>query len=141
MAEKQIHNAIVTRVEDDDIGLKLRGGVFFESPSLFEGEYPYPAFPCFSFASKNGAGIFFVPAVDDEIEVERVVVKEVTVIETVEVEVCSEDEDENTAKIYVHTSSRDCEDYLDDLNYKWDDRTIISSDDVDGDCQILYTVN
>jgi len=69
MAERVRHNAIVTRVEDDNIGLKLRGGVFFEAPSLFEGEYPYPAFPCFSFASNNGAGLFFVPAVDDEIEV------------------------------------------------------------------------
>ncbi len=70
MAKKQIHNAIVTRNIDDDLGVKLRGGVFFEAASLFDGEYPIPAMPMFQFAGAGGAGFFFVPKVDDEIEIE-----------------------------------------------------------------------
>ena len=66
---KEIHNAIVTRNIDQDIGTALRGAVFFEAPTLFEGEYPLPAFPCFPFASVN-AGFFVVPRVNDEIVIE-----------------------------------------------------------------------
>lgn len=73
MAKKEVHNAIVTRNTDDNLGTRLRGGVFFEAPSILEGEYPLPAYPIFQFASKNGAGFFFVPQVDDEIEVEILV--------------------------------------------------------------------
>jgi len=68
----QVHNAIVTRnVESDDQQtLLLRGSVYFEAPTLFNGEFPIPAEPCFPFASApNGAGFFFVPKVGDEIEV------------------------------------------------------------------------
>jgi len=72
MAKKEIHNAIVTRnIESDpDSTLRLRGAVYFDSPTLFDGEFPLPALPCFQFASLKGAGIFFVPKVGDEIEVE-----------------------------------------------------------------------
>lgn len=70
MSTKEIHNAIVVRNTDDDEGLKLRGAVFFNAPTLFSGEFPEPAFPCFPFASSNGAGMFYVPKVDDEIEIE-----------------------------------------------------------------------
>ncbi len=71
MARREIHNAIVTRNLDDDIpGASLKGAVFFDAPTLFEGEYPDPALPCFQFASRNSAGIFFVPKVGDEIEIE-----------------------------------------------------------------------
>lgn len=73
MAKKEIHNAIVTRNTDIDLGVALRGGVFFNAPTLFDGEYPDPAFPCFPFASVKGAGLFFVPQVGDEIEVEILV--------------------------------------------------------------------
>lgn len=67
---KQIHNAIVTRNTDQDQGLKLRGAIYFEAPTLFDGEFPLPAVPCFPFASDGGAGMFWVPQVGDEIEVE-----------------------------------------------------------------------
>jgi len=70
MGAKQVHNAIVTRNTDPDLGLKLRGAVFFSAPTLFDGEFPLPAFPCFPFASDKGAGMFWVPKVGDEIEVE-----------------------------------------------------------------------
>lgn len=70
MAKKEIHNAIVTRNTDDDEGTLLRGSVFFEAKTLFDGEFPLPAEPCFPYASANGAGMFFVPSVGDEIEVE-----------------------------------------------------------------------
>jgi len=70
MSVKQIHNAIVTRNQDDDLGVALRGGVFFEAPTIFDGEYPLPALPCYPYASAGGAGFFFVPQVGDEIEVE-----------------------------------------------------------------------
>lgn len=76
MATKEVHNAIVTRNTDPDSGIAgelLRGGVFFNAPTLFEGEYPLPAEPCFPFASVKGAGMFWVPQVDDEIEVEILV--------------------------------------------------------------------
>ena len=73
MAKREIHNAIVTRNTDIDVGVALRGGVFFNAPTLFDGEYPDPAFPCFPFASVKGAGIFFVPQVGDEIEIEILV--------------------------------------------------------------------
>jgi len=71
MARSQVHNAIVTRnIESDpDSTLLLRGSVFFNAPTLFDGEFPKPAEPCFPFASADGAGIFFVPKVNDEIEV------------------------------------------------------------------------
>ncbi len=71
MAKTEIHNAIVTRNTDPDLGTDLRGAVFFEAATLFEGEYPLPAQPCFPFAGsgENGAGMFFVPQVGDEIEV------------------------------------------------------------------------
>jgi hypothetical protein len=52
------------------MGLLLRGAVFFNAPDLFDGEYPLPAYPEFQFASLNNAGVFFVPKVNDEIEVE-----------------------------------------------------------------------
>ena len=73
MAKKEIHNAIVTRNTDLDLGVALRGGVFFNAPTLFDGEYPEPAMPCFPFASTKGAGLFFIPQVGDEIEVEILV--------------------------------------------------------------------
>ncbi len=59
---KEIHNAIVTRNTDEDLGTDLRGAVFFNAPGLFEGEYPLPAFPCFPFASVN-AGFFVVSSI------------------------------------------------------------------------------
>ena len=70
MGRKEVHNAIVTRNIDSNEGTKLRGAVFFEAKSLFDGEYPLPALPCFPFASAKGAGFFVVPKVGDEIEVE-----------------------------------------------------------------------
>lgn len=70
MARKEIHNAIVTRNTDPDLGTALRGAVFFDAPGLFNGEYPLAAQPCFPFASANGAGFFVIPKVDDEIEIE-----------------------------------------------------------------------
>lgn len=70
MAKKEIHNAIVTRNTDDDLGVGLRGAIFFEAATLFDGEYPLPAYPCFPFASDKGAGFFFVPKVGDEVEIE-----------------------------------------------------------------------
>lgn len=70
MSKKEIHNAIVTRNTDTNLGVNLRGAIFFEAPTLFEGEYPLPAYPCFQWASKDGAGFFVVPKVDDEIEIE-----------------------------------------------------------------------
>jgi len=70
MSVKQTHNAIVTRNTDPDLGVGLRGGVFFEAPTIFDGEYPLPALPCYPYASANGAGFFFVPKVGDEIEIE-----------------------------------------------------------------------
>lgn len=70
MAKKEVHNAIVTRNTDNDLGDKIRGAVFFNAPSLFDGEYPIPAEPSFPFASAKGAGFFVVPKVGDEIEVE-----------------------------------------------------------------------
>lgn len=72
MAKSEIHDAVVTRnVEGDEAStLRLRGAVYFNAPTIFDGEYPIPAIPCFQFASAKGAGIFFVPKVDDQIEVE-----------------------------------------------------------------------
>lgn len=70
MAKVERHKAIVTRNIDDDQGLKLRGAVFFNAPTLFDGEFPLPAVPCFPFASDKGAGMFWVPKVNDEIEIE-----------------------------------------------------------------------
>jgi hypothetical protein len=70
MSVTEKHRAIVTRITDEDIGLRLRGAVFFNAPTLYKGEYPLPAEPCFPFASANGAGMFWVPQVGDEIEVE-----------------------------------------------------------------------
>lgn len=70
MAHKEIHNAIVTRNTDPDLGLKLRGAIYFNAPTLYDGEFPLPAYPCFPFASDRGAGMFWVPKVNDEIEVE-----------------------------------------------------------------------
>ena len=71
MPKAEKHNAIVTRnvPNESDETSNLRGAVFFNAPTLFEGEYPEPALPCFPFASSNGAGMFWVPKVDDEIEV------------------------------------------------------------------------
>lgn len=71
MSRRETHNAVVTRNLDDDFpGASLKGAIFFNAPTLFEGEYPVPAFPCFHFASLGSAGIFFVPKVGDEIEIE-----------------------------------------------------------------------
>lgn len=70
MAKTEVHRAIVTRNTDDDEGLRLRGAVYFNAPTLFSEEYPLPAMPCFPFASANGAGMFWVPQVGDEIEVQ-----------------------------------------------------------------------
>lgn len=87
MAKKEVHNAIVTRNTDPDLGVGLRGAVFFNAPTLFEGEYPLPAFPCFPFASSPaGAGFFVVPKVDDEIEVEILVNDDNTPFDTSDVE-------------------------------------------------------
>lgn len=75
MAKTEVHNAIVTRNTDPDLGVALRGGIFFEAAGLFDGEFPIPAFPCFPFASQladgkeGGAGMFFVPQVGDEVEI------------------------------------------------------------------------
>jgi len=75
MAKKEVHNAIVTRNTDEDLGEGLRGAIFFEAATLFEGEYPLPAEPCFPFAGSGdvGSGMFWVPEVGDEIEVEVLV--------------------------------------------------------------------
>ena len=73
MAKREVYNAIVTRNVDDDLGVKLRGAIYFEAPDIFDGEYPIPAYPCFQFASQNNAGFFFVPKVGDEIEIEMYV--------------------------------------------------------------------
>lgn len=73
MARLEVHNAIVTRNTDEDLGLSLRGAIFFDAPTLFEGEYPLPAYPCFPFASAEGAGFFVVPKVGDEVEIEILV--------------------------------------------------------------------
>ena len=71
MARRETHNAIVTRnVDDDNPGSQLKGAIFFNAPTLFGGEYPVPSLPCFPFASQGSGGIFFVPKVGDEIEIE-----------------------------------------------------------------------
>ena len=70
MGKKEVHNAIVTRNTDEDLGVQLRGAIYFNAPTLFDGEFPLPAVPCFPFASDKGAGMFWVPQVGDEIEVE-----------------------------------------------------------------------
>lgn len=72
MAKTELHRAVVTRNTDKDLGTRLRGAVYFNAPTLFKGEYPLPAVPCFPFASANGAGLFWVPQIGDEIEVEIV---------------------------------------------------------------------
>jgi hypothetical protein len=86
MAKREIYSAIVTRNVDDDLGTNLRGAIFFEAPSLFEGEYPVPAYPCFQFASNNNAGFFFVPKVGDEIEIEMYVDDKTDPYDTTDVE-------------------------------------------------------
>lgn len=89
MSRTEKHNAIVTRNvpnESDDV-TNLRGGVFFEAPTLFEGEYPEAAFPCFPFASNNGAGMFWVPKPGDEIEVWLLVEDENNPFDTSDIEV------------------------------------------------------
>jgi len=86
MAKKEIHNAIVTRNTDPDLGTQLRGAVFFNAPGLFDGEYPIPAQPTFQYASTNGAGFFHVPKVGDEIEVEVTVDDQNTPYDTTDVE-------------------------------------------------------
>lgn len=73
MAKREVHDAIVSRNIDNSLGTKLRGSVFFIAPSLFKGEYPYPAEPLFQYASADGAGFFTVPKVNDRIEVEIMV--------------------------------------------------------------------
>ncbi len=70
MAKREVHDGIVTRNTDDSLGVRLRGGVYFESPTLFDGEYPVPAYPSFPFASNSGAGFFCVPKVGDKVEIE-----------------------------------------------------------------------
>lgn len=69
MAVIQVHNAIVTRNTDPDEGVNLRGAIYFDAPTLYEGEYPIKAEPCFPMASDIGAGFFFVPKVGDEVEI------------------------------------------------------------------------
>lgn len=76
------HSAVVTRNEDDDLGIQARGAVFFQADTLIEGkEYPDPAEPNFPYAgaplkTKNGneetgsAGFFWLPEPGDFIEVE-----------------------------------------------------------------------
>lgn len=89
MARSETHNAIVTRNvpnESDDV-TNLRGAVFFEAKTLFEGEYPEPALPCFPFASNNGAGMFWVPKPGDEIEVLILVDDENNPYDTSDIEV------------------------------------------------------
>jgi len=86
--EFEVHEAIVTRIEDDDFqigfggqGGGLRGAIYFQSDTLLEDqEYPIPAQPNFNFVSaalktSNGnentgsAGFFYVPEPGDFIEV------------------------------------------------------------------------
>ena len=69
MAVVEVHNAIVTRNTDPDEGVALRGAIYFDAPTLYEGEYPIKAEPCFPMASDIGAGFFFVPKVGDEVEI------------------------------------------------------------------------
>lgn len=65
------HFAIVTRVEDGTLKEKLRGAIFFKSDTLTGStEYPVPAEPSFGLAGKDGEGLFWVPQVGDQIEVE-----------------------------------------------------------------------
>lgn len=80
----EIHEAIVTRIEDDDYQDSfggLRGAIYFQADTLLEDqEYPIPAQPNFNFVSaalksSNGnentgsAGFFWVPEPGDFIEV------------------------------------------------------------------------
>lgn len=79
---KEYHIAVVTRNIEKASGSTsfektakvssqtLMGSVYFKAESLYDGEYPLPAYPPFGFASLNGAGDFWVPKVGDNILVE-----------------------------------------------------------------------
>lgn len=74
------HYGIVTRIEDEKKGLKLRGAVYFRSETLTgESEYPIPAEPSFTIAGANQEGWFHIPQIGDQIEVELNVNNEHTV--------------------------------------------------------------
>lgn len=69
--QKEFHFGIVTRNTNSTIGTGLRGAVFFKSDTLTGGtEYPEPAQPSFPLAGQNGEGLFWVPSVGDQIEIE-----------------------------------------------------------------------
>lgn len=78
----EVHEAIVTRIEDDDFqNGSLRGAIFFQADTLLEDqEYPIPAQPNFNFVSAalktenanentGSAGFFWIPEPGDFIEV------------------------------------------------------------------------
>ena len=78
---KELHIAVVTRnvnkasgetseEQTSQVSSTLRGAVYFQSQTLMDGEYPEPAVPSFGFASALGAGLFWVPSVNDTILVE-----------------------------------------------------------------------
>ena len=91
--QKEKHFAIVTRVEDEKKGLKLRGAVYFQSDTLTgDAEYPIPAEPSFEQAGQNGEGWFRVPQVNDQIEVELDVNDEHTVPRYIRMIYSDEDE-------------------------------------------------
>lgn len=79
---KEYHIAIVTRNIEKASGITsfektskvssaaLSGSVYFKAETLYDGEYPDPAYPPFGYASLDGAGDFWVPKVGDTILVE-----------------------------------------------------------------------
>lgn len=48
----------------------LQGAVYFRAETLYDGEYPEPAYPPFGFVSLGGAGDFWVAKVGDNILIE-----------------------------------------------------------------------
>jgi len=78
---KEYHIGIVTRNIIKASGItsftktakessSLQGAVYFQAETLYEGEYPEPARPCFGYASALGAGLFWVPKVGDTLLIE-----------------------------------------------------------------------
>lgn len=68
---KEYHFGIVTKNDGGVLKDKARGAVFFKSETLSGGgEYPEPAQPSFPLAGGRGGGMFWVPQINDQIEVE-----------------------------------------------------------------------
>lgn len=79
---KEYHIGIVTRNIEKASGTTsfektskvssqaLQGAVYFIADTLYDGEYPIPAYPPFGYASLNGAGDFWVPKVGDHLLIE-----------------------------------------------------------------------